>query len=176
MRDTYIVENMPDISDLGNIIPEAYKYFKKKIMPGNLLNLSSAALKWYELYPTGTEITQKQIIEARAFLEAQAKTGRLKLDGELGFVILHRAGDYLLLLLTTWRNINEMWESIYLKNISQPGSYSALKFENDHKGTYCVWELGIIWHERNAWVRFIESARDDAAKQAYLNDRFSGMI
>ncbi|HSD62159.1 MAG TPA: hypothetical protein VLB50_00110 [Ignavibacteriaceae bacterium] len=176
MRDTYVAENMPSISDLGNIIPEGYKYYQKKIMPGHLLNLPGGALKWYELYPPDIEIKQKQIIEARAFLEAEAKTGKLKLDGELGFVILHRAGEYLLLLLTTWRNTNEMWESVYLKNISQPDSYSALKFENNHKGTYCVWELGIIWHERNAWVRFIESARDDAAKQDYLNNMFSGMI
>jgi hypothetical protein len=69
-----------------------------------------------------------------------------------------------------------MWESIFVKNVVHPESYSALKFENDHKGTYCVWELGIVWHERNAWVRFIESDRNSAAKEAYLLDRLSGMI
>jgi hypothetical protein len=39
-----------------------------------------------------------------------------------------------------------------------------------------VWELGPVWHERNAWVRFLSSARDDAAKQAYLDDRFAGEV
>lgn len=176
MRDAFITGSINNISELGNAFPEGYKYYKKKIIPGRLLHLPGASLKWYELYPADTGITQRQIIEARAFLEAEAKTGRLKLQSELGFIILHRAGDCLLLLLTTWRNTNEMWESVYLKNIAEPDSYSALKFENDHKGTYCVWELGIVWHERNAWVRFIESARDDIAKEEYLNDQFSGMI
>ncbi len=171
-----MADRLHGISELGNIIPEGYIYYKKKITPGDLLNVPGASLKWYELYPQQTGITQKQKLEARAFLEAEVKTGRLKLEGDLGFVILHSTGDYLLLLLTTWRNTNEMWESIYLKNINHPESYSLLKFQNDHKGTYCVWELGIVWHERNAWVRFIESARDSAAKEAYLLDRFSGMI
>lgn len=171
-----MADGLSDISELGNIIPEGYLYYKKKIAPGDLLSVPGASLKWYELYPQKTGITQKQKIEARAFLQAEVKTGRLKFDGELGFVILHRAGDYLLLILTTWRNTNEMWESIYLKNINHPGSYSSLKFQKDHRGTYCVWELGIVWHERNAWVRFIESARDTVAKEAYLLDSFSGMI
>ncbi len=176
MHYTYSTESIPDISELGNVIPEEYKYYKKKITPGHLLHLPAALLKWYELYPQGSEVTKKQAIEARAFLESEVKAGRLKIDGELGFVILHRAGDHLLLLLNTWRYTNEMWESIYLKHIDSTESYSAFKFQTDHKGTYCVWELGIVWHERNAWTRFIESARDDTAKQAYLNEQFAGMI
>ena len=176
MHNTYLVESIPNISELGNIIPEEYKYYKKKITPGSLLHLPGASLKWYELYPSGFEITRKQAIEARAFLESEAKKGRLKLESELGFTIMHRAGDYLLMLLCTWRNTNEVWESIYLKNTDHTASYTALKFDDNHKGTYCVWELGIVWHERNAWVRYMESARDDVSKQAYLNDQFSGMI
>lgn len=176
MQYTAAADSLPDFSGLGNIIPEGYKFYKKKITPGNLLHLHGVSLKWYELYPPDMGITQKQNLEARAFLEAEVKTGKLKFDGELGFAILHRAGDYLLLLLTTWRNTNEMWESIFVKNVVHHESYSPFKFENDHKGTYCVWELGIVWHERNAWVRFIESARDAAAKEAYLLDRLSGTI
>ena len=44
------------------------------------------------------------------------------------------------------------------------------------EATYCVRELGPVWHERNAWVRFLSSPRDDAAKQAYLADRLSGSV
>jgi hypothetical protein len=82
----------------------------------------------------------------------------------LGFVILHRAGDYLLLLISTWRNVNEIWESIYFKKADEDDSFKQMIFDDHHKGTLCVWELGIVWHERNAWVRFIESGRDEKAK------------
>ena len=133
-------------------------------------------MKWYNLHPANTEITEAQVHETKAFIKSETETGSLKFESELGFVILHRAGDYLLLLITTWRNTNEMWESIYFKKVNDSVNYVPIKFQNDHKGTYCVWELGIVWHERNAWVRFIESKRDEKAKLEYLNDLFSGTI
>ncbi len=83
---------------------------------------------------------------------------------------------HLLLLLTTWRNTNEMWESVYVKDLTQAGGYESLMFESNPRGTYCVWELGPVWHERHAWVRFLSSKRDEEAKLAYVNDRFSGMV
>ena len=176
MQNTIVAVDPQDLSGLGNVVPEGYSYYNKKVTPGLLFNLPGACLKWYHLYPAEKEISRKQTLEAKAFLEAEVKTGRLVLNGELGFIILHRAGDYILLLVNTWRHTNEMWESTYMKNITQPESFIPIKSENDHKGTYCVWELGIVWHERNSWVRFIESGRDEKAKIAYLNDLFSGMI
>ncbi len=56
------------------------------------------------------------------------------------------------------------------------GEYRAIEFEGSHRATYRVWELGVVWHERSAWVRFIESARDEDAKRAYLEDRTLGRI
>jgi hypothetical protein len=40
----------------------------------------------------------------------------------------------------------------------------------------CVWELGPALHEREAWVRYLYSARDVAARRAYLADVYSGMV
>ncbi len=168
--------NISKLHEIGNVIPEGYKYYEKNAEPGEPLILNEACFKWYNLFPPKTFINQEEIFETREFIKDEVKSGRLKLDNELGFVILHRAGDYLLLLITTWRNTNEMWESIYLKKSDQPENYTQLKFENDHKGTYCVWELGIVWHERNAWLSFINSKRDEEAKLAYLNNLFSGMV
>lgn len=90
--------------------------------------------------------------------------------------MLHRAGSVLLLLLTTWRNTNELWESVYVKTVEETESYRPILFSNEHRGTYCVWELAPVWHERHAWMRFLSSTRDDAAKLAYVNDRFEGWV
>lgn len=110
-------------------------------------------------------------------MEAEARAGRPKLEGELGFIILHRAGPWLLLMVNTWRNTNEIWESVYAKNLEQAGSeWQPNTYETEHRGTFCVWELGAVWHERNAWVRFLSSKRDEAAKLAYINDRFEGSV
>ena len=174
MSDTQVVEEIPDLASLGNVVPEGYEYYKKLVTPGKDLSLPNAYLKWYDIYRPGLEITQEQVVESRAFVAAEVE--RLKFESELGFVLLHRAGPVLLLLLTTWRNTNELWESVYVKDVARAEGYAPVEFESSHRGTFCVWELGPIWHERHAWVRFLSSKRDEEAKLAYLNDRFSGLV
>ena len=170
-----LLDKMPALEQFGNVVPEGYRYYKKIVTARDDLSLPRAYLKWYDLYPADAEITPEQAAECRAFVAEQVE--RLKFEGDLGFVILHRAGNYLLLLLTTWRNTNEMWESVYVKDVTQADSlYTSMNFDNEHRGTYCVWELGIVWHERHAWVPFLSSERDNEAKQAYINDRFSGRV
>jgi hypothetical protein len=176
MADTHLVEEIPRLASLGNVVPEGYDYYEKLVTPGEDLILPNAYLKWYDIYPPGEKITQGQVEESRAFLEAEVASGRLKLYDELGFVLLHRAGAALLLMVTTWRNTNEMWESAYAKETAQSAGYRAQVFDSNHRATYCVWELGPVWHERHAWVRFLSSPRDEKAKLAYLNDRFSGRV
>ena len=170
------VQTIPNLSQLGNIVPEGYLYYEKRVTPGDDLALPNAYLKWYDLCPDDAPITPEQAAEARAFLAAEVEAGRLKLADQLGFVILHWAGSVLLLLLTTWANTNEMWEAVYVKPAAQADSYASIAFETSHRATYCVWELGPVWHERHAWVRFLSSKRDDAAKLDYINDRFSGRV
>ncbi|HEX2620901.1 MAG TPA: hypothetical protein VHL11_12155 [Phototrophicaceae bacterium] len=176
MSDSYVVETIPHLETFGNVVPEGYQYYEKLITPGEDLVLPGAYLKWYDLYPVDVEITPEQLTETRTFLSEEAV--RLKLEGDLGFVILHRAGAVLLLLLTVWRNTNEMWEAVYYKDVTVAGAagYDVVPQAGNLKGTYCVWELGAIWHERHAWVRFLSSKRDNQAKLDYINDRFSGRV
>lgn len=172
MSTSQPIKTIPDLAQFGNVVPEGYLYYDKLIRPGADLSLPNACLKWYELYPADAEITPEQDAECRAFFTAEV--ARLNLQQELGFVIIHRAGSVLLPMLMTWRNTNEIWESVYVKHIGQPGGCELMTFPGTHRGTYCVWELTIVWHERNAWMRFLSSKRDEAAKLAYLNDRFTG--
>jgi hypothetical protein len=68
------------------------------------------------------------------------------------------------------------WESVYYKQDAATPGFSLFPREGQHKGAYCVWELGPVWHEQQAWVRFLTSARDATAQQAYLDDRFAGSV
>jgi hypothetical protein len=129
---TPTIEKIPNLENLGNVVPEGYQYYEKLIRAGADLSLPTAYLKWYDIYPADAEITPEQNAETRAYLAAEVE--KLKFEGDLGFVILHRS---------------------------------------EHRGTFCVWELEAVWHERHAWVRFLSSERDEAAKLAYINDRYS---
>jgi hypothetical protein len=174
MSETYRVDHIPHLGDFGNVVPEGYMYYKKLVTPREDLCLSNAYFKWYDIRPPEVEITPAQSSECRAFVAAEAQ--RLQFAQELGFVLLHRAGSVLLLLVTTWRNTNEIWESVYVKDVIQNTDYQLLEFEQTHRATFCVWELAPIWHERHAWVRFLSSKRNEEAKLAYINDRFSGLV
>ena len=159
----------------GNVVPEGYTYSQKLVTPGDDLCLPHAYLKWYDIYPPERKIAPEHMRESRDFVAAEVE--RLKLSDELGFVLLHACGPALLVLLITWRNTNELWESVYAKDLTQPGGFfMPITYETIHRGTYCVWELGPIWHERNAWMRYLSSPRDEAAKHVYINDRFSGLV
>jgi hypothetical protein len=173
MTDSYTVEHIPQLGDLGNVVPEGYLYYQKLVTPGEDLRLSNAYFKWYDIRPLEAKITPAQSAECRAFVAAEAQ--RLQLAHELGFVLLHRAGPFLLLMIITWRNTNEIWESVYLKDLTENTDYRLTEFEGTHRGTFCVWELAPVWHERQAWMRFLSSRRDEQAKLAYINDRFSGL-
>ncbi len=174
MSQNTIAEAIPNLEALGNVVPDGYEYYEKKFTPAEDLSLPTAYLKWYNLYPADKLITPEQVAEARAFLATEVPN--LNLQNELGFVIFHRAGAYLLLMLMTWRNTNEIWESTWYKEVDTASAYQPNVYENSHRGTYCVWELGAVWHERHAWVRFIKSKRDDEAKLAYINDKFTGQL
>lgn len=174
MSETPVTQTIPNLSSLGNVVPEGYQYYQKLVTPGEDLSLPNAYLKWYTIRRPDGEITPEQLAESRAHIAAE--TQRLNINGELGFVLLHHCGSVLLLLLQTWRETNEIWESTYMKDLTQPGGYQPITYPTSHRGAFCVWELGPVWHERNAWVRFLSSNRDDHAKLAYINDRFTGLI
>jgi hypothetical protein len=46
--------------------------------------------------------------------------------------------------------------------------------EGTHKPTFCVWELAPVWHEKESWERFLISARDETAAQAWQRDLYVG--
>ena len=174
MSDMPLVETIPHLERLGNVVPEGYAYYQKLVTPGKDIHLPRAYLKWYAIRHLDAKIAEELVEETRAFVAAEVE--RLKMQDELGFVLLHECRPTLLLMINTWRNTNEIWESTYAKDMTRAEGYRPIAYETSHGGTFCVWELGPVWHERQAWIRFLASKRDEAAKLAYVNDRFSGVV
>jgi hypothetical protein len=175
MLDTLsLVQNVPNLNSLGNIPPE-YQHHKRLVTPDTDFSLPTGYFKWYNLHRPELTIAPELGQESRAFLHSEVAGGRLKLDNELGFVILHRCDEVVFLSALTWRNFNELWRTIYLKNLKTAGDFQLMEMER-HAHTYCVWELAVVWHERTLWADYLYSNRDEAAKYAYLNDRLSGLI
>jgi hypothetical protein len=154
--------------DLG--IDPQYRHAPKRATPGEALELSGCVLKWYAVHGEDQSLPDEIEKLARSYL----KRSLLEARG-LGFVILHRCGkDFYFLLLNTWRNNNELWETVLYKESDAMADFAPFPRERSHKPTFCVWELAPLWHEQQAWVRFLKSPRDEAAAQAWLQDRYAG--
>ena len=148
-----------------------YVHRDKRATPREGLRVGGARLKWSNLAapdaPVPAEIEQL----ARAHLK---DTG---VPDDLGFAILHRCGqDFYFLLVSTWRNQNEVWESVYAKDGAKDPQFKPFTYQSSHRGTFCVWELGIVCHEKQAWIRFLNSPRGASDVQRYLDDRFEGLV
>jgi hypothetical protein len=154
-----------------------YEHITKVVRPQSSLTLRSTVLKWYEIAPADAPVPLVVRALARRNLRDASKDGSLGISGDFGFVILHRCGeDFHFLLLCTWRNENELWQTVWAKDGSTDVLFRPWTTEGAHRPTFCVWELGAVVHEREAWTRYLVSRRDAAAGQAYLRDTYSGLV
>lgn len=148
-----------------------YVHRDKFASPREGMVAGDTQLKWSNIAPADAPVPREIEKLARDFLK------EVRVAGDLGFVILHRCGEaFYFLLVSTWRNENELWESVYAKASADEPGFKPFIVESTHRGTFCVWELGVVWHEHQAWKRFLTSKRaaDDATR--YLNDRFEGSV
>lgn len=165
------------MSALEQSVEQGPSHDAKVATPQPSIMLGEAILKWYDVARPETPVPIAVRALARRCLRDAVKDGTLCVEDELGFVILHRCeDDFYFLLVSTWRNENELWESVWAKD--GPGAVFFRPFESEgtHRPTFCVWELGAVAHERSAWTRFLRSARDRDARLAYLRDSYRGLV
>jgi hypothetical protein len=156
---------------------EEYVHVSKLLRPESRLTLGETALKWYDLAPEDVPVPLAIRALARRNLRDAARAGELGISGELGFVILHRCGEsFYFLLVCTWRNDNELWETVWAKNGDADFAFRPWRVEGPQRPTFCVWELGAVCHEREAFGRFLRSARGPADKESYLRESFAGLV
>ena len=162
------------IATLPGVSPD-YRHVTKSIAPGAVLELGRyATLKWYDIAAPGAPVPAEIGDLARQCLTDEVMGGAIELEG-LGFVILHRCGDgFYFLIVGTWRNSNELWETVFYKDGDKMADFAPWPREGAHIPMLCVWELVPAWHERQAWVRFLASPRDEASARIWLGDRYAG--
>jgi hypothetical protein len=153
-----------------------YEHVTKVVRPQSSLTLRSTVLKWYEIAPADAPVPLVVRALARRNLRDASKDGSLGISGDFGFVILHRCGeDFYFLLVSTWQNENELWETVWAKD-GASFCFKPWLVEGTHRPTFCVWELGAVCHERQAWSDFLRSPRDAVAKGVYLGSCFEGEV
>ncbi|WP_343643227.1 hypothetical protein [Chryseobacterium sp.] len=146
-------------------------YPSKYAQPKGIIIVGKTKFKWYDLANDPAEVSQQDIENAQKYIESAEEN--FKNIDDLGFVIMHRCGKNYLLLVCTWRNENELWESVYYDG---SGQFEIWDRNKTHLPTYCVWEMGIVYHESQSWKKYLGSGREDKDKETYLNHFFEGEV
>jgi len=160
---------------VGNV-PQTYVHHDCWVEPGELVVLPEAILKWYNVGRPGESIPPLFEPGGRTFLDALASSGQFNFGHGLGWVLLHDCVATTFLIIGVWNDANECRHTIFARDPHGPvDHFIPLEIGAVPKPMACVWELTPIWHERNAWSRFLYSPRDATAKLAYLQDQLSGV-
>lgn len=156
---------------LNSGIDSGYQHKPKWVSPLAPLILPQAVLKWYGVHEDSRPIPEAVTNMARQ----QLATASMEARGR-GFAILHRCGEsFYFLIVCTWQNSNELWQTVLYKDHDAATSFALFSRNEAHKPTLCVWELVPVWHEQQAWTRFLTSARDETAAQRWLGDCYAGV-
>jgi hypothetical protein len=154
-----------------------YLHHDKEVIarPESDVELPAGHLKWYEVREATATITTRAREEGRTFLQDEVSAGNLDIAADLGYVIQHLCGEqFYFLIVLTWRNNNEMWQTLYAKD-GHEAPITRVEFDR-HRPVVCVWEMGAVLHEQQAWIRYLKSTRDDRALHSWLKDRFTGTV
>ena len=166
------------VAAANEIVRPEYRHRLKLVEPASTVALGDAVLKWYDVARPDDPVPDDVRALARRALDDAARVDELRLGDGLGFAILHRCGSggFHFLLVQTWRNDNELWQTVWAKHDDADPGFRPWVVEDGHRPTFCVWELGVVAHERLAWAAYLGSERDAAARRTYLGDVFEGPV
>jgi hypothetical protein len=168
-----VTNAIPVLDELAEV-PSGWVHVEKRIHPGEDLVVPGAYFKWYDIREAAQEATPEISEQARDYLRSEVDAGNMVFRNELGFAMLHRDGGYYL-IVAVWRSKDELWTGIFFRD--EDGAFKKYPVKPDAlRATMNVVELDATAHERRAWARYLRSARDEAAKRAYIEDYCTGVV
>lgn len=86
----------------------------------------------------------------------------------VGFVGIHQGKTGNFVFVDWWADENELHHHVYVSTSTQP---AALEYKTPFGLAACVWDLFLIGHERDAWVKHVLMQSKMPDLQGYLNAR-----
>jgi len=88
---------------------------------------------------------------------------------KIGTVIIHEAKDSILTIVNWWVYENVIQNHVYLSEFDSPNNIE----DYSNKGVqFCVWEMSILWYERNLWVESILKKSKKPDWESYLKNHY----
>jgi hypothetical protein len=152
----------------------AEPYATRPVRCLDLLSFDGWRLKLYGITYRGERPVQ-------ALVEAAVDAARERLPRPavtddrygVGFVAAHDGRGANFVFVDWWENEDELHHHTWLSSKEEPGGLRATSAD---EFTACAWDLGVIGHERAAWVRHVLARAEGPDLDAYLGDRLDGDV
>ena len=93
---------------------------------------------------------------------------------KIGTVIIHEAKDCVFTLVNWWVYENVLQHHVYFSELDSP---NEIVDYSDKGIQFCVWEISVLWFEKNLWVENILKNSKNPNWESYLNNHYeSGYV
>ena len=126
-------------------------------------------LKAYGITYAGALLEQNLVDASR-----QITIERLKVSASgtnhygVGFVGIHQAKTGNFVFVDWWANENELHHHVYVSSSAEP---AKLEYGTPNGPSACTWDLFLIGHERDAWVKHVLKHSEAPDLEGYLMER-----
>lgn len=107
--------------------------------------LDADGLKLYTISATGGAVSHADFLPR---LTEMKRTRAVPWAETPAFAIFHAGASLPYLVLCWWGNDNELFTAVSVRT-------AAGWVEDAAKFSFCVWDLEVMWHERNAFIRHV---------------------
>jgi hypothetical protein len=156
---------------LGNM-PEGFEHEQREIQPVGLIVEPQLVMKLYQMFAAGKPLDPGYMSECKGFIKEQVRSGNVEPYIGLGFAKLGKE------IINVARWDDEL--PIELKNqvfrVRDGNLSTAEEVDIREVGAFCLWELGFVNHEKEAWKRYLVSQQTEADKTRYLEDFMEGLL
>lgn len=163
------------LTELG-AVPPAYRHEWRVATPQTPLALPNAVFKWHHVHREGASIPKAMDAEARSVVAEAMAGGAWDPSYGLNFALLHLSTAHAFLIAGVWRGHQELWARHYVKTLAGSAAFARIDVTGQDAPLACVWEMGVICHERLAWSRYLFSDRTEVDKRAWLEDVYQGRV
>jgi hypothetical protein len=146
------------------------KYTKRPIRFLEVHRVNDWRVKIYSISNRSEVVSKENLAYGKANIENWLKNSSLTnlKNYKIATLMLHEGKEGCFAILNWWIDESMIQQFIYLADKSNPSEFRI------YSGTgiiTCVWELSVIWFERNAWVEHVLLKSENPDFEAYLNSK-----
>lgn len=147
-------------------LPSAYQPRPVRFL--ELVECEGWTVKTYSISARRERVGEETLRRVRRQLPQWLKAAKAQAlpKYRLATLIVHEGREGVFAIVNWWVDENMLQHFVYRATDEHPDDFVLY---SDTGIVTCVWELAVLWHERNAWVEHVLKKPDRPDVAAYLN-------